>query len=318
MVSMKRAALFLAAALVLAGCTVVQNGTDDEEPKRLQVSGPSCTVNGEPCRSVDITRYSSPQVSIEIANYGKSEVDLRLGGEGRGVMVSDCNLYNIKEFDAVRESRVEVENVAGEERVDLPPDSRLSLKWELELADVDVSRLGYTCPLDFAVEFNQTLNTTRQVQVKEDRTVEDASALDSFTTAIWPVRLRIDTSERVLQDRSFVARAYLSNRGPGEVKMIGHSAVDHAIDLRFEGDEGDDYRKLQGSKGDRCSVKGEVAMYGSGERRGESFREVCQFIPRDVSGFGGSQVFEMTAETEYGYRMDLSEVRISLVPVEGG
>lgn len=315
---MKRLAILVVVAVALAGCTTVSPQDADDKPKKLEVTGPECTVNGQDCSSVQVRKYSDPKVTVEAANYGDSEIEIDLGTEGREVMVSGCNIYELKEgdgedeegvgFQAWKRSTAMKDPVTGSGRVVLEPDQRLQMEWNFELADIDISRLGTTCPLDFALTFNQSLNSSQTIQVKDDEDVPDASPLSFSTTGVWPVKLEIDSEKIVREGRPFVARAYLNNVGSGEVEDIGFSGGDHDIDLSFEG-----VKVEGGEKQQECSRK-KVRMYGAGERSGESFREVCDFTPKDVSV---SEVFDLEAETEYRYSMDLSGVEISVVPVEG-
>lgn len=306
---MKRLALFLAATILLAGCTAFQSGED--KPKQIEVSGPTCTVNGKPCGSVQLTRFDTPRITMTVENNGESPVEVMLdeggsGADGSNVLVSDCNIYTLAEedgFTARRATLSGVETVTGADTVELEGGERLELEWNLELADVDVSRLGYTCPLGFALTFDQELETSRQVQVKAGEDIPDASALQTSTTSRWPVRLNIETEDRVLDDRAFVARAFLRDLGPGDVRGVGGGGRDIVLGFGQEGATAE------------CTGKTDVGMYGAGERQGESFREVCSFTPAEVEN---SEVHGVAATTEYTYRMDLRSVRLSVIPVEGG
>jgi len=297
---------------VLAGCTA-NGGTGpsekQEEPKVIDVQGPDCFVNDNPCSSLQLTRYDGPvEISVTFNNYGDTPVELTLGGSpARSVMVSKCNseIAEITGFSAtLRGTQTRDEMTGGDvpQKIQIEGGRSLDMEWELNLVPggEDISSLGYSCPMDFELGFTQTIDASRQIQLKQDSTVPDVQSLDTRTSARQPVRLNIEAPERTVADGSqtIVMRGYFQDRGNGEITSI------------------DDIQP-QGSDLDFSCGSGNLRMYGSGQREGQSYRRVCRATPdADARNQAPSQVKWIGMTGTYDYELPLNSVNLDLVPVE--
>lgn len=305
------ALLVLVVAVVLAGCTA--NGgppsEEEEEPKIIEIQGPDCFVNDNPCSSLQLTRYDGPvEIGVTFNNYGDTPVDLTLGGSpAREVMVSKCNdeIASITQFSATLRGTQTRDEMSGG---DVPQEIRieggmsLDMEWELELVPDgdDISSLGYSCPMDFELGFTQTINTSRQIQLKQDETVPDVQSLDTQTSARQPVRLQVEAPDRTVADGSqtIVMRGYFQDRGNGEITSI------------------EDIQPQSGDIDFSCG-SGNLRMYGSGQREGQSYRRVCRATPNASDRNQASSQIQWIGMTgTYDYELPLNSVTLDLVPVE--
>ncbi len=306
----KHAFLLVAVAVVLAGCTTNGGTTQEkEEPKIIEIEGPECFVNDNPCSSIQLTKYDGPvEIEVTFNNYGDTPVDLTLGGaSAREVMVSKCNnqLASITGFTATlrgTQTRTEMTGSDVPQEIRIEGGRSLDMEWRLDLVPGggDISSLGYSCPMDFELGFTQTINTSRQIQLKKDETIPDVQSLDSRTSAKRPVRLRVEAPDRTVADGSqtIVMRGYFQNRGSGEITSI------------------DDIRPQSGDITFNCGG-GNLRMYGSGEREGQSYRRVCRVTPdADDRNQATSQIKWIGMSGTYNYELPLNSVTLDLVPVE--
>lgn len=311
---MKRHLIVLLLALLVAGCTVLDDGgREQERPKTVEISGPDCTIAGEDCSATDVTKFGGPaRVEIQVNNYGDERMTLDIGSDGRNVMVSKCNdeIVTISSFTGRVEGPSRFDRYDSDDafpdRVELGEDERLVAVWQLDIIpdDSDVSRLGYSCPMDFELSFDQVINSSQQIQIKADEDVPDASSLESRTTAERPVRLVIDAPASFvpIAGRSLIVRSFLRDVGRGDVTNISR------IEQRGAG-------ILSGA--DCRPPNEELRMYGGGQRSGESYRKTCTVQDTDIDRPEQSDVRWARFTAEYTYRMPLGAATISIVPVEG-
>lgn len=294
--------LLLITAVVLAGCLDTGGGErpDEEQPKVIQVSGPTCTVGGSQCTGQDLTKYDGPAiVTAEFRNQGDQPATVELGEQGSSVMTASCNseLVTIDPFEATvtgPSGRQEVPS--GQESVELQADEVLQLQWTLDIVpddDSNVSTLGYSCPMSFEFRFDQDITTSKQIQVKSAESVPDAGSLASDTSSESPVRLRIDAPDTIVANpaRTLVVEGYLENVGRGEITEVSALTA----------------REITCRNPDTV-----IRMYSQGPRSGESYRRVCT---QELSIDSGSRVEDLVYETTYSYRMPLGDVQLTLVPV---
>lgn len=311
---MKRHLIVLVLAVLVAGCTVLDDGGGEQErPKTVEISGPDCTIAGEDCSSTEVTKFGGPaRVEVQIDNYGDERMTIDIGSDGRDVMVSKCNdeIVNISSFTGRVEGPSRFDRYDSDdafpERVELGADERLVAVWQLDIIpdDSNVSRLGYSCPMDFELSFDQIINSSQQIQIKADEDVPDASSLESRTTAERPVRLVIDapTSFVPITGRSLIVRSFLRNVGRGDVTDID----------RIE-QHGDGVLAAANCR----PPNEELRMYGGGQRSGESYRKTCTVQDTDIDTPAQSDVKWARFTTKYTYSMPLGAATISIAPVEG-
>lgn len=310
--------LVLAAAVVVAGCTLPGGQTEESEPKVIQVVGPDCTVAGERCDLTTITRFGGPaEVRVEVRNFGDERMDIPVGSRGQEILIARCNdeLATLDPeqgggFSGRIEGTTRFEEFpdadAFPDTVTLRGGERLIMAWTLAIPeDADVTRLGYSCPLDFELSFNQTIRSGQQLQLKADDEVPDVSRLDTSTTAEQPVTLEIDAPRSFVVDRSTLSvQGFLRNRGRGEITDI----------IRIEADP-DEPGVLADAE---CRPPNdELRMYGAGARRGQSYRKTCTLPAASLGLAGTSDIRWARYIAEYSYRMPLGSTTIQLAPVEG-
>lgn len=309
--------LGLVAAIALAGCTSpLGQRQQEDEPDVVQIEGPTCTIGGEDCSEATVTKYSSPaEIRMTVSNNGEENMEVNLGRLGSQVLVSRCNadIASLEHGSGGFEARVEgptrVTTVSGpdlEVPVTVRPDEQLSLSWTLEIVhdDSDVPSLGYTCPLDFELTFDQVLTSAQQIQIKESEDVPDVRELDFTTSSERPVILRIDAPESFVPEgtRVLPVRAYLENRGDGEITDIARI------------DPGENPGILSGAD---CPER-EFRIYQAGDREGQSYRRLCNVASGDIPLSGSSDIRWARFAAEYSYELPLAGTEISIVPVEGG
>lgn len=342
--------------VVLAGCTELQSGQQtDQSPAAVSVAGPECTISGERCGSGTVTKFSGDaQLSVTVSYEGSSATATGdqssgeedddsqspgLGGEntiripvsdnGRNILVAKCNdeIAKIRDnggFTVVRSGPRRYNEWAGGvpgDEVGLRPGEELALRWRIDIVpdnSQNLPELGYSCPLDFELNFSQTLKTAKQVQIKANDQVPDATELDTVTTADNPVRLRIEAPDSIVKSdsqrqRGLTWRAYLQNTGPGEIKKVKDiAAVNSDTNIA----------QLEGSDPDRfgCSPNdpGSLRVYGEGPRSGQSYRKRCTVpLPTDEDITGSSVIKWLAVSAGYHYRMNLGTKTIQVTPVEG-
>lgn len=319
---MKRYVFLLVLAVAIAGCTVPGQQQDDG-PKVIGVQGPKCTVGGQPCSSVSMTKYDDPvRVTLEFTNNGDEPVTVFLdpsGPElnfGRSILTSKCNdeIAEISEYEVRLESNrgttrmvnpSEIGAESPDEEVEVDEDTRMTITWLFEVPDdLSVSRLGYTCPLSFDLSFEQELEASRQIQLKAGREVRDVDRLDSTRTSKFPVKLVIDAPRSVVADegRTLIAEGFLRNVGPGEITGVNklEPASGSWVERNAESCQPDDIR-----------------MYQSGERAGESYRKTCTIPLSSLGTSSDIRWLEYSASYRYDMPPSPSTINLKIEPVEG-
>ncbi|MDY6769186.1 MAG: hypothetical protein SVW02_03720 [Candidatus Nanohaloarchaea archaeon] len=306
---MKRLAVMLLVAVALAGCTSFQQ-QQKEKPDKIEVSQPTCRIDGSSCSSVKANRFSGDAtVSITVNNFGEENVTLHLGegGNGRNVMVSKCNdeIVRIKDFKAEKQSSAGLETMQGPAEIVLEKDSEAELRWTLDVVSSgSVSELGYSCPLDFELPMTQTIRSGKQVQIKKNDDVPDVGQLDATTTSRFPVKLKIDAPDsHIVGQGKLRPKGYLKNVGPGEITNITALQREDSADNIL--DEGS------------CEEGVELKMYGPGPRQGESYRLPCP-VDTTLPEGARSAIEWIRFMATYDYTMPLSSKTIEVVPVAGG
>ncbi|MFB6294252.1 MAG: hypothetical protein ABEI97_00685 [Candidatus Nanohaloarchaea archaeon] len=332
---MRRYALLLVVAVLLAGCTGLPSQSSQEEtPDVIQVEGPDCRVGGSPCSSGAVTRYSgSIDISLTVHNNGDLPVTVQVAQprqsdqNGRAVMISKCNdeLVGIDSFGGTvtGPSRytelTDVSSYTDDAKgwVTVGGNQRLDLTWTLSVpSDADISELGNSCLMAFELAFNQSLRTRTQVQIKRSTSVADVASLGEETTSKRPVRLRIDAPSRFVAEdgKKLVARAFLENRGTGTITNV--TAINASESSGIFADIASKQAAGATGYGAKCSPRNvALRMFGEGPREGQSYRKTCTI---SYSPSSASEVTWLPFEAEYSYRMDLGSRAVTLEPVEGG
>lgn len=318
---MRRHVLMVVAAVVLAGCTQLGTTPAQEKPDVIQVDGPTCRIGGTACAGTTVTKFGGPAtVRMTIGNFGEAPVTVDVGKQGRGILVSKCNnrLASLEAgsggFAARREGPARFDDTRQGwtpekwSAVTLKKDERLTLEWTLEIVpgDGDVSRLGYSCPLEFEAQFAQQLRTRRQVQIKTGADVRDVTELDTETTSERPVRLRIDAPESFLaaEGKAMSVNAFLENVGGGEITSVSSiQPVENSFVSRHTENE--------------CTPPDkDLRLFGEGPREGQSYRKTCVVTPR--APVSGSTVEWLAFTATYSYRLPLATKTIEIQPSGAG
>lgn len=273
-----------------------RNGGEGEQS--LYVDGPTCTVDGVPCRDTDITTISTPRITMDVQNPSEVPIHIDLsdaGSSGDELLTDTCSAFTVKTFDASVNDR----DVSRQRTVTLDGDDTLSLTWYGAFDDVGNLTV---CPLAFQVTFQQSVAATRQIQVREHGDVPPASGLDTHTDTTSPVELVIDSAASPVQDTidgriaPIQISAYLRNHGNGNITGAEHQRYGDLIHLsapRMTRTQcGDQERQVAGE-----SVPGVV----------------CQFRPDPVEL---SQIFTVNAETTYTYLLNRPNIDLHVMPVE--
>ncbi len=302
--------------ILIAGCVnglsslPDANGDEEEEvvvEGGVSVTGPDCTVDGLDCGTAQITRFSVPELSVTVRNEGLTPADIDIGEPGTGdeLLVSMCDEYHVREFDAEITGRAGGD-VTGQDSATLEPGEQLEFTWYVEPAPgADTDEL-LSCVIRFNLVLEQDLQTIQQVQVREDRTVTRLTGLSYDTASDMPVELIIDADDSIVEDVvggeriPVQATAYVRNRGHGTVTDVSHPTMPTHIHVY-----------LPGAMRSDCSNQDIVG--GVDDGTGQNQARICSFQVPSVSH---SQVVDLIAETRYAYEMELDPVEIRLGGLE--
>ncbi|MCJ7478683.1 MAG: hypothetical protein MUP63_00705 [Candidatus Nanohaloarchaeota archaeon QJJ-7] len=303
---------FLALTVFLAGCTVLQERETEDKPDIVQIEGPGCQLADQTCSSGPFTKYDSPaRVRLNVENNGDSGMKVSLGRLGREVMVSKCNekIANITGYTVRNgssgnlDTREAWDGDKPWEKVHLEGEEELMLEWELAVVpgNEDVPSLGWKCPMEFEIGFNQTIESRNQIQLKDSEGVSEVRQLSTSTTSKKPVRLVVESPESFVAsgDRTLVTKAYIENVGRGEIMDIFSINPDSEL-----------------LSSESCEPSNDnLRMYGGGEREGQSYRRVCR---NETLSLKESSVVNWVGYTsKLRYEVDLGTRTIAVNPVEG-
>lgn len=314
-----KAITLLILAVMLSGCispdvfdqALNRPDNTEEEPtpdyEGIEVSGPQCTVDSEPCGVAEITAFSIPKLSATVENTGEGSAQIPLNEEtvaGNEVLVSKCDEYLIKEFRAEISRETEVRDVKTQRTVTLKPGETLEMQWFVELRSPDTS--DTSCTFDFAVELQQFLETVKQVQVRGSEGIPRAGTLEYTTPGRTPVELVVDAEEDIVQEviggepTPIQAKAYIVNHGSGEITSVRYNFQDQI--------------RLESAVQDRTCSTQDIRLSEDTQQQ-QRTAVVCRFMPGRIDT---SQIVDITAKTTYKYRFDLSPVTITMRALEGG
>lgn len=329
--------LVLIASILLAGCTdqLMDTGSQEqEEPPVVQVSGPICEVRGEPCSEASLTRYDGPvNIRFEVSNFAKDEMTVHVGDKGQDIMISRCNPQIAAidgerldggdadgSYEVRRVSSAAEDDVTDQDDVTLQNQETMIVEWVFDivpLEETEVSRLGYTCPFEFRLTFDQVLTMSEQIQIRRNEDVSEVGQLDSVTSSRDPVKLELDFEDHFVasEGRSLPIRGRLNNVGDGEITDISYiKPVGSFWEDAWGGIEG----TVTGEGGQddcRYGLDEKVQMFTRGDLAGKSDDQICRIgDPRSLIS-GQSNVFWVDYQAEYKYEMPLPGTSFSVDPV---
>jgi hypothetical protein len=175
-----RVLTLLSLAVLASGCIHSGGGTVTEGPESVVIEEmnvqPAEIYSGQPVRA-----------SLTAANAGSVEAEVLVGEDGGKILGDYCvDLFELDSFSA-SSSR----SAGTQSSYRLESGERVNARWTLQQQG-NVPIYGKRCNLEFSVPFNYSVESYRQVQVKQDRNVEGSESLASESTS-GPLVLAIDT-----------------------------------------------------------------------------------------------------------------------------
>lgn len=115
---------------------------------------------------------------LEAVNAGNLGGEVNVGDEGENVLVNHCpDVFNVNDFTA---SSSTVSEEEGKTSFELNSSERIRLNWQLEQKDDrTIPRSGFSCDMAFELPFDYSVTGYKQIQIKEDREVENIQNLKS-------------------------------------------------------------------------------------------------------------------------------------------
>ena len=160
----RKVLILLIAVFAISGCIGPGGNNSNSEP-----SG-AISVQSLNVQPSEIFAGGNVRVNIGIANTGQLPAALRVGEDGSSIMANNCqDIFDIQSFSA-RSSNVS----DTEESYKLAPQYEASLNWNLVQSAGSVPLDGYRCNLRFEIPFDYSVESFRQIQVKESDRVENA------------------------------------------------------------------------------------------------------------------------------------------------
>jgi len=215
----KRVLIILIFAFVVSGCT---GGGNNSSSSSGAISVQSLSVQPS-----EIFAGSNVRVNMGIANTGQLPATLRVGEDGSSIMTSGCqDIFDIQSFSA------ESSNISDtRESYELAPEYEVSLSWNLLQNTDNVPLNGYRCNLRFEVPFDYSVESFRQIQIKQSENVENSElfaqssqgpldiqleAIGSSAPSRAPVFLEEDDAEILVR---LVNRQTQSSRYQGLIEL---------------------------------------------------------------------------------------------------
>lgn len=185
-------ALSLLSLVVLASGCVPGGGNGGQESSR------AITVQSFSVTPREVYAETTTKVSLDVKNTGNLPADVSLGDEkGSRVLKDYCpDIFEITEdgFSVVTSGEREGNTVSME------PGDEMSLRWRLKQSG-EVPLYGYNCDMDVQIPFNYSVQSYRQVQVKNSSEVEGSPELH-WESSSGPLRFAIETTGGVEQQSS--------------------------------------------------------------------------------------------------------------------
>lgn len=155
--------ILLIISLIATGCTSGSSGG-----KGLSIEG----ISVEPTEVVG--QGSTVSASLSAANYGSLPGTVKVGNDGKNVLVNYCpDIFEVKNFSGYSSRKT-----ATDTSYKLGEGESISLNWKLKQKEErTIPRDGYSCDLGFELPFDYSANAFKQIQVKKDREIEGAEEL---------------------------------------------------------------------------------------------------------------------------------------------
>lgn len=180
----------LCLVVAVSGCSPsnVEEGPEQSDPATSSESDRSITVEEISVDPAEIYDGSVVNSRVEFANSGTLPGRVRVGKQGRNILSNYCpDTFSITGFDG-SSSNTNLELL----QYDLEPGQKLQLEWRLrERDDNRVPLYGQRCNLQFTVPFNYSVESYRQIQIKQSDQVE-GSRLNAESTR-GPLLFAIET-----------------------------------------------------------------------------------------------------------------------------
>lgn len=211
-----RKVLTLLSIVVLAsGCINSGGGeTVTEGPESVLVE--SLTVTPK-----EIYSDQPVRASITAVNAGNIEAKVDVGENGSELLGDYCtDLFKLEQFRASSSRTSQTE-----ESYTLQSGEKINARWTLEQQG-NVPIYGKRCNLAFSVPFNYSVESYRQIQIKQDRDVSGSPQLSSESTT-GPMVLAIETLPGSTgQPNTFVLSENRDNRINVMIQLINPSPDD--------------------------------------------------------------------------------------------
>lgn len=177
----------LSIIVVVSGCTGGGGGgTQDQGNTAIAVHELSVSPS-------EVFAGSNVRVRMSFSNVGQLPAEVLIGneteGEGSQILTSHCpDIFDVESFSA---SSSNVSATQGS--YILAPGYKVRLNWNLDQSDSSSVPLnGYRCNLRFEVPFNYSVESFKQIQVKEDSEVQSSSNLFAKSSK-GPMKLELQT-----------------------------------------------------------------------------------------------------------------------------
>lgn len=197
----QRLALSLLFLVVLASGCSHTGGSGQESPRAINVNSFSVTPQ-------EIYEDTSVRVSIDVTNTGNLPTKVSLGDNGEKVLKNYCpDIFSLdkKDFSVTTSGERDGNSVR------LEPRDQMNLRWRLQ-QEGDVPLYNFKCNIEAEMEFNYSVRSYRQIQIKRDREVQGSPKLYAESSSgpmVFGTQTRGTTDER--RD-SFIATEEGENR----------------------------------------------------------------------------------------------------------
>jgi hypothetical protein len=172
---------------VASGCVHTSGGgTITEGPESVTVD----TVTVEPSQ---IYEGNDVRVSLTAFNSGNLPADVIVGENGTRMLTDYCpDIFDNKHERFSASTSTVAETRQGEDAsYALEPGEKIDVRWLLE-QEGNVPLNGFRCPMSFSVPFNYSVESYRQIQIKQSREVEGSPQLNSESSS-GPLVMALET-----------------------------------------------------------------------------------------------------------------------------
>ena len=295
-------------ALSLLALVVVTSGCIDGGSNSTTSEGSEAISIHEFSVSPDeIYQGSNVRVQLEFANTGNNNATLWTGDQGEEVFKNYCpDVFSIGSFQSNPGELID------QTSMNFPPGREAELQWVLNQSS-EVPLIGYDCGLDVEIPFNYSVSSFRQVQIKEDSSVEGSQTLESKSSE-GPLKLAIaaiggtgDEGESTFiadQDNTAQIRFQLQNQREDDYAKglidVDESSMKISADPPLEFD----------LNSDQCNFDPEedqIRMY-----EGQSRLITCNIDLQETDLDRPSQISEITASVDYTYLKEAGEHEIKV------